>query len=299
VDGALALDRHELWDESGFAFSSRLSQALLHDGAPSVTVRRMHRPRAHGRHHRPRRRPTRSPHRGRRTAVVVVLAAAFLLTLLLAAFGSSPTPDRTATPASASRLLPPGRPLPQVVALHADLRIQLPIAQQAVTAIGYHAAGEDALPLEPVGRQANEGLLARLFHGLFGGGGDGLRYYQLPGGEGPSTGGLDVGAAVGTDVYAPVDGAVVSVRSYVLNGEQHGHRIEIQPSGSPSLVVVLTRLRADPALTVGSPVSAGRTKVGVVLDFSDVERQALAAYTQDAGNHVTLAVHPAATLGLR
>jgi hypothetical protein len=49
---------------------------------------------------------------------------------------------------------------------------------------------------------------------------------------------------------------------------------------------------------VGAAVAAARSKIGSVLDFSRYERQALARYTQDAGNHVTIEVHPAATLAL-
>jgi hypothetical protein len=63
-------------------------------------------------------------------------------------------------------------------------------------------------------------------------------------------------------------------------------------------VVSLTHLRSDPALKVGGAVTAATTKVGTVLDFSRVERQALARYTQDAGNHVSVEVHPAATLAI-
>jgi hypothetical protein len=179
------------------------------------------------------------------------------------------------------------------VALSGSLRIELPVAQSHVTAIGYHAGGDGSLALHPVGRQANEGLFTRLAHRIFGGGGGGLRYYQLPGGEGPSTAVLDVGAAPGTDVYAPVDGTVVGLIPYVVNGETFGTRIEIQPSGEPSLVVSLTHLRPDPALSVGSSVAATTTKIGSVVDFSHVERQALARYTQDAGNHVSIQVRSA------
>jgi hypothetical protein len=60
----------------------------------------------------------------------------------------------------------------------------------------------------------------------------------------------------------------------------------------------MTHLRSDPALTVGAAVTAGSSKIGTVLDFSRAERQALARYTQDAGNHVSLEVHPAATLAI-
>lgn len=196
-------------------------------------------------------------------------------------------------PASASRLLPAGPPQPLVIAVHGSLRIQLPVNERNVTAIGYHAAGEDALPLDPLGRQANEGLFARLFHRVFGGGGGGLAYYQLGGGQGPSTGSLNVGAAPGTDVFSPVDGTVVGLDPYVLDGKRYGSEIDIQPSSEPSVVVAITHLQPDPALSVGTQVAAGTSRIGTVLDFSGVEKLALARYTQDAGNHVEIELHSA------
>src|SRR5439155_10846033 len=135
--------------------------------------------------------------------------------------------------------------------VHEKLRIQLPVNLHTVTAIGYHGAGEEALPFDPVGHQANEGLFSRAFHRIFGGGGGGLAYYQLGGGHGPSTGSLNVGAAPGTDVYAPVDGTVVGIRPFILSGKTFGSEIDIQPLSEPSVLVAVTQLRADPALTVG------------------------------------------------
>jgi hypothetical protein len=220
-----------------------------------------------------------------------------LVVLALGAFGTAP-PEQSAVPESAARLAPADRPLPQVIALQDALRVQMPVSQRQVTALGYHGADEDALPLEPVGSQANEGLFSRAFHSIFGGEERNLRYYLLGGGTGSSTGALDVGAAAGTAVFAPVDGTVVSLQPYVLDGKRYGHRLGIQPSGAPSVVVALTHVRADPALTVGSPVTAGTTKVGVILDFSEAEEQALARHTGDAGNHVTIEIEPAATLAL-
>jgi hypothetical protein len=235
--------------------------------------------------------------RARRLALLVAASAAVGITLLLTAFGSGEsTPTRTG-PAPAQRLLPSGPPRPQIVALRDTLRIQLPVSQSRVTAIGYHGVDNGALPLEPVGSQANEGVLGRLFRRIFGGGGSGLAYYQL-GGQGPATAVLDVGAAPGTDVYAPVDGTVVGITKFVISGRRLGSRIDIQPASAPSLVVSLTHLRSDPALTVGAAVTSATSKIGTVLDFSRVERQALARYTQDAGNHVSLEAHPAATLAL-
>jgi hypothetical protein len=236
----------------------------------------------------------------RRIAGLVAALTAGLVVLLLTAFGSG-SPSTTAvttTPAPAKRLLPAGPPRPQVVALRGSLRLQLPIDQSRVTAIGYHAAGGGALALDPIGRQANEGLFSRLVRRLFGGGEGGLRYYKLGGESGADTSALDVGARPGTDVYSPVDGTVVGITPYVVSGKELGARIDVQPAAAPSYVVTLTHLRPDPALTVGSAVAASRSKIGTVLDFSRVERQALARYTQDAGNHVSVEVHPAATLAL-
>jgi hypothetical protein len=230
--------------------------------------------------------------------VLVLALGAVAVTLLLSAFGpGSSGPALTTAPAPAQRLLPTGPPRPQVIALKDTLRIQMPISQSRVTAIGYHGVDNGALPLDPVGRQANEGMLARLFRRVAGNGNNRLTYYQL-GGEGPSTAVLDVGAAPGTDVYSPVNGAIVGITEYVVSGQRLGSRIDVQPADGPSLVVSVTHLRPDPALTVGANVTAGTSKLGTVLDFSRVEKQALARYTQDAGNHASFEVHPAATLAI-
>ena len=246
---------------------------------------------------RARRRHAAGHQRARRVALLVVASAAIGITLLLSAFGPGTSTPVPTAPAPAQRLLPTGPPRPQIVALRDTLRIQMPVAQSRVTAIGYHGVDNGALELEPVGRQANEGVLGRFVRRVFGGGDSRLAYYQL-GGRGPATAVLDVGAAPGTDVYAPVDGTVVGITDFIIGGRRYGFRIDIQPASAPSLVVSLTHLRSDPALTVGAAVTAATTKIGTVLDFSRVERQALARYTQDAGNHVSIEVHPAATLAI-
>jgi hypothetical protein len=231
-------------------------------------------------------------------AGLVVLSIVVLITLLLTAFGTgkSATNEGAPTPAPANRLLPAGPPSPQVIALEGALRIQLPIAQSRVTAIGYHASGDGATALQPLGSQANPGTITRLARSVFGGGGRGVRWFQLGGGEGPGTAALDVGAEPGTDVYSPVDGSVIGLTPYILNGKRMGSEIDIQPTGAPSFVVAITHLKPDPSLTVGSSIAAGTSKLGVLLDFSHAEEQALARYTQDAGNHVEIEVRPAAAL---
>ena len=235
--------------------------------------------------------------RTRRFAALAVVGAVALVVLLLAAFGPGDARSVDAVGlAPAQRLLPSGPPRPQVIALHDSLRIQLPVNHGRVTAIGYHAAGESALELEPVGTQANAGIFGRLVQRLVGGDDSGIRYYLLEGGIGPQTGGLDVGAPVGTDVYAPVDGTVVAVSDRIVDALTYGKRVEIQPAGSPGVVVVLMNIRADPMLSVGDPVVAARTKIGYILDLSKVERAELARYTQDKGQHVHIEAHAAASL---
>jgi hypothetical protein len=229
--------------------------------------------------------------------VLTLILAAAGVTVALAAFGpGDAAPIQTAAPAQASRLLPSGPPSPQVVALAGTLRIQVPIAQTRVTAIGFHGGTPGALALDPVGTQANQGIFQRLWHRVVGDSKSKLRWYQLSGGSGTGTSALDIGAAAGTDVYAPVDGTVVGLAPYVLNGKARGARLEIQPTDAPSTVVVVTRIKPDPSLTVGASVIAIGTKLGVVLDLSRVERQALARFTNDAGNHLTVELHAAATL---
>ena len=253
-------------------------------------------PRAPGQARRTSKARAAARRRVRRTAGLIAVSIALLVTFLLTAFGSgSSTPQQT-RPAPANRFLPAGQPRPQVVALRGSLRLQIPIAQDRITAIGYHSVGGGALALEPVGRQANEGVFARIARKLFGGGERGLTYYVLGGEEGPSTAVLDVGATPGTDVYSPVDGTIVGITPLTLRGQTYGARIDIQPTSAPALVVRVTHLRPDPALTVGSSVAASISKIGTIIDFSEVEQQALARFTQDAGNHVSAEVHPAASL---
>jgi len=223
------------------------------------------------------------------------IGVVLVISLLLTAFGTGSSPA-VQTVAVSGKLPVVGRPSPQILAVTGALRLQLPIAQP--TAIGFHSAGDGAVALTPVGKQGNEGLVLRLVHKVFGGGGGGPTWYQLGGDDGPQSSALDVGGAPGTDVYAPVDGTVVGVTPYVVNNTHYGVRLDIQPQTAPSLVVSLTHLRADQSITVGSTVIAGVSRLGSIVDLSSVERQALARYTQDAGNHVSLEVRPAATLTL-
>ena len=61
----------------------------------------------------------------------------------------------------------------------------------------------------------------------------------------------------------------------------------------------MSRIAVDPSLVVGGTVTADGSKLGQVIDLSKLERQALARYTNDAGNHVLVEVSQAATLDVR
>src|SRR5918999_1551258 len=294
-DGALALDPHELWAEPPVGLDAKLSQSprvssRLNRRSSLVTVpRTMPSPRAVGSARVSRRSSTRSLRRFAALALVVCVA---VTTLTLTAFGTGVYEPASSVPAPRERLLPT-RPQPQTIALRDSMRVQLPVAQTRVTAIGYHATGGGALALEPLGRQGNRGLLGRVVDRLFGGGDSGLVWYQLAGGSGPATAGLVVGASPETDVYSPVDGTVIGITRYELNGKGYGSRVDIQPASAPSLVVSVTRVKPDPALDVGSSVVSAGTRIGTVIDLSRVERQGPSRDTQDAGNHVTIEVFPA------
>jgi hypothetical protein len=234
----------------------------------------------------------RAARRTRRFALLLLLACVLLVAVVLTAFGGTTQTSRALaldqTAASTQTT-----PFPQILALHGPVRLQMPIAQGKRTAIAYHAAPDGALPLSPLGHQGNEGVLQRVFHKVFGGGGGSPTWYRLSGG--PTTA-LDVGAAAGTDVYSPVDGTIVGITPYVVAGHRYGARIDIQPQVAPSVIVSLTQLRADPSLAVGRNVVSGRSRLGVVADLSRIERQALARFTNDSGNHVSVELRPAAAL---
>jgi hypothetical protein len=233
--------------------------------------------------------------RARWFALAIALGVLGVLTILFTAFD-----DNASSPSVATSTTPPlpvtaAPPEPQILATVGNLRIQSPVAQGGITAVGFHGSENGALALQPVGPQANEGLLARLWRRITGTSPQGLAWYQLEGGD-LST--LDVGAVAGTDVYSPVDGTVVAIRDHIVGGQVVGAEIELRPAAAPSLVVAVENVRPDRALSVGANVAAGSSKLGRVADVRRVEKQSLARYATDGGNNVSIQVHPSASLGV-
>ncbi len=105
-----------------------------------------------------------------RFVAMALLSAVLLVTLLLTAFGTWSATPVASKPLADPNVLPGGPPAAQIVATTGALHLQLPVAQSAVTALGYHNAGSGAVQLDPVGRQGNAGLFARLWHRLAGSG---------------------------------------------------------------------------------------------------------------------------------
>ena len=227
--------------------------------------------------------------------MLVVVGALAVVTLVVTAFGSSTSRPTELLPSSGALVLPGGRPHPEPLATVGNLRILLPVAQEAVTAIGFHGSPTGGLSMHPLGRQINEGLLARLWHKISGTSKDARAWYQLGGASGPGTAVLDVGAAPGTDVYAPVDGTIAAISDTILDGARHGARVDIRPTSAPSVIVSLSHIDPDPALAVGSSVLAGSSKLGTVANIAVVERQTLAQHTNDNGDNVAIDAHPAPT----
>ena len=172
-------------------------------------------------------------------------------------------------PSGTARAVPPKL----VIARAEGVDIHLPVSPTDLTATGYHPLDDPAvIPLEPTGS---------------------VEHGELPreGRPGPQTAGLDVGAAAGTPVYAPVDGVVASVSDYTVMGRVEGYEVRIAVAAAGGLTVRMNHLGPYPGAEpprVGEAVTASETVLGAVHDFSDVAEQQLSALTSDSGNHVNL-----------
>jgi murein DD-endopeptidase MepM/ murein hydrolase activator NlpD len=214
-------------------------------------------------------------HRARRVIVMVgiPIVALALLAIVLGLIGSRSSDS--AQPLAAPMSAPPvatSRPPDLTIARGEGVQINVPIDPVAITAAAFTPIGDPT-------------AVAMVTSGA-------IRIHQSDrnGRLGPETSGLDVGAAPGTPVYAPVDGVVATVADYKTYGRIEGFEVSIAPDvASRGVLLRMTNLDDPDRGTrpqVGQPVQAGETLIGRVRDFSAVGRQELAQFTSDSGSHV-------------
>lgn len=240
-------------------------------------------------------------HHSIRHGVLVVaglVCIAVALTLLVVWLGREVVAgDATPLPTSRALSLPVGRPVPQTLARVAatgsepSLRLQLPIRRLAITGIGYdHVGDHKVLVLNPEGSRANTSFGQRMFRRFLSTRQPtDLRFFQLAEAGEPNI--VNVGAAPGTDLYAPISGTVVAIADNVIDDEAEGVVVQLQPLGDAETVVLLRNIDADAELAVGQTVSEGVTRIGYVRDMTNQSTPSpLARYTHDDGSNVELSV---------
>lgn len=170
-----------------------------------------------------------------------------------------------------------------------DRNLLLPVAAGDATIIAYQAVSDErAIPLTPIGDQANSNALVRFFRSIFSSQ-PAVRYYVLEGTEGEPNTSVLVGAPPGSPVTAPVSGVVTGVKEYLLYGKYADVQIDIRPEKSSGISVSMLFI-SDPVVSIGEVVTAGKTQLGKVRECPEDLGEALALYTHDSGSHVYLQV---------
>lgn len=103
--------------------------------------------------------------------------------------------------------------------------------------------------------------------------------------RGPRTAGMDIAAAAGTVVFAPVDGVIQGSRPYILAGRAVGYELDISPRAASDVLVRVRNLDPIPPERgaqslcesagvsqpeVGQDVTAGVTCLGQIRDLGNI-----------------------------
>jgi biotin carboxyl carrier protein len=198
-----------------------------------------------------------------------------------------------------------------LVATYGDLKIHTPISANHITEIEFHQASYDtALRLTPLVSIVDAQEVAQR-HGTNRPPPD-----EQPTGEqalvaeavstwrldssGDEMTAVDVGAATGTDVYAPISGTVVKIKSYSLFGQIDDYEIHIQSPDHPELDIVMLHID-DLAVRVGDTVKGGCTRMAKIRDIAVAIDNNLANFTapDEPGNHCHVQVNDATREGYR
>src|SRR5918912_4570529 len=176
----------------------------------------------------------------RRRFMAVSLLVLGAVALVFAVFVQTKAAD------TAERAVPidPNNAGPATVLAEAlGVSISTPIRPVSLTEIGYHPEGETLAAMERRG----ENLSANVVLGLLSRGEtlERINYYVMDaaGRGGPQTGAVDVGAATGTTVYAPVSGTVTAIRPDPM--VQNANVIKIKPAANPDVRVSVALVRSD------------------------------------------------------
>lgn len=182
-----------------------------------------------------------------------------------------------------------------VFASYGSLTLRLPVPTAKLTEVGFHQAAytyalhmTTTLPnADMTAAKRNKGT-GRDNSTLENGanavlGGSVLRMWRNRPGKPDSA--VDVGAAPGSDVYAPVSGTIVKVKAYKLYGKYDDYELHIRPDGFPGIDLVMIHV-TDLTIKEGDPVIAGITRLAAVRKLSNVIHDQLADYSQGGGDHV-------------
>jgi hypothetical protein len=111
---------------------------------------------------------------------------------------------------------------------------------------------------------------------------------------GPEMSAVDVGGIAGTDVYAPITGTVVKIKTYSLFGLIDDYEVHIQSPEHPELDIVMLHIE-DLTIKVGDMVTGGSTRIAKIRNIGDVIDNNLSNFTApgDPGNHCHVQVNDA------
>jgi hypothetical protein len=198
-----------------------------------------------------------------------------------------------------------------LIAAYGDLVIHSPISANHITEIEFHQASFDtALQLTPLVTIVDAQMVADQQ------GTSHLPFDEQPRGDepliadavstwrldsaGPEMSSVDVGALAGTDVYAPVSGRVVKIKTYSLFGLIDDYEVHIQSLEHPELDIVMLHIE-DLSVEVGDMVYGGGTRIAQVRYIGDVIDNNLSNFTApgDPGNHCHVQVNDATREGYK
>ena len=261
-----------------------------------------------------RRRPVRRRPASRRPPYLTIIAVAVVMIgaiIGVSAHGGSSSSRNLHTAAAASvsgiaisaeTTIAPD-PTPNF-AQYGSLKIHLPVAASAITALAFHQASfTDALPMTSLVPDADMTLATKLkavppvssvSHGIDDGSADvwdgqALRLWRSSRYGKPDTA-VDCGADAGTTVLAPISGTVQEIKSYMLYGKYPDYEIHIKPTGRSDIEVVLIHV-TDLTIAKGDTVQTGITPIAHVRCFSSKMTLQLGEYTKNGGDHVHLQIN--------